>query len=284
VGLLDPAAPGRPTAVAADAGGGDLTGPPPPPPPVAGTWLMYGFEDPISVQLAVVPDGQGYMLTGRGCEAGWQGLFDPAQDPGTGCCGPLSGRGAGLVLDFAFDFPNCYGSGPARRGASVHASKDGTRLAGTITVALGGAAVPTAPVGPFGWLKLDDFGVKGPRDNPAFPDADFGPFPQTGNFSFQLALQGAASVGALAPGQTLYEKLDTWWLVRLTGELGEFWNPDFHWDEAARTYTAGPVPETIPGLPVKLELHVDSSDVVLDAVVTTADGATGTLLPVPRGP
>ena len=45
------------------------------------------------------------------------------------------------------------------------------------------------------------------------------------------------------------------------------------------------VPETIPGVPVKLELHLDASDVGLrDIVATMADGATGTLVPVPAYP
>jgi hypothetical protein len=68
----------------------------------------------------------------------------------------------------------------------------------------------------------------------------------------------------------------------LTGDLGAFWIPDLRWDEATSTLTAGPVPETIPGRPVKLELHVDAvAHAVHDVVATMADGATGTLLPAP---
>ena len=137
----------------------------------------------------------------------------------------------------------------------------------------------------YGFLRLADIGVRSARDEPTWPPEDRGPFTPIADFGFAVALQGDVAVGALVPGQKYFESLDTWVPVRFSGDLGAFWDPDLHWDEATRTYTLGPVPETIPGVPVKLELHLDASDVGLrDIVATMADGATGTLVPVPAYP
>jgi hypothetical protein len=260
-----------------DAGVSDATDPsaPLPPAPVAGYWQMYGFEDPVAVLLAVGPDGRDYDVTGRGCNDFWHGLFDAASDD-YGDCGELHGHGAGLALDFSFYSRHWK----ATYWLHTQASKDGRRMEGTVWVQPDGFA-PGVGREVYGWFRLEDIGVRGELDQPKWPPGDMGPFPDTGNFSFSLALQGDAAVGALLPGQTYFERLDTWGPVRFSGDLGAFWNPDLHWDEATRTYTAGPIPETLPGVPVKLEFHLDAADLgVRDVVATTADGATGTLLPV----
>ncbi|HEX4405954.1 MAG TPA: hypothetical protein VH560_14050 [Polyangia bacterium] len=247
-------------------------------PPVAGYWRLFGFEDPVVVHIELDPDGSGYV-TGRGCDVDWGPLFEPSLYDDRGYCGDLRGQGAGLSVGFSFDFPKGLLNQTAHYAASVYASKDGTRMAGSITTAFGDAAPALIGRG-FGWFRLEDLGITHASDEETFPPVDLGPFPGSERFNFVLALQGDAAVGALVPGQTYVESLDTF-SVWLTGPLGAFWNPDFHWNEATRTFTAGPVPETIPGVPVKIEFHLDASDDGLrDAVVTLADGTTGTLVPV----
>ncbi len=256
------------------------------PAPVAGYWLLYGFEDPVVIHLEVGPDGRAYDVTGRGCDVDWANLFDPARYD-DGFCGALEGQGAGLSLEFSFKFGNTYGQGEATYAASPYASKDGTRMAGRFETTF--SDEPGEFVRRLGWLRLADIGVTSASDTEVkAPSADLGPLPDdswTGPSGWAFSLQGDASVGLLVPGQTYYETASSARVYSFTGDLGAFWNPDFHWDEATRTLTAGPVPETVPGMPVKLELHVDAvSTAVLDVVVTLADGATGTLLPVPPGP
>jgi hypothetical protein len=282
-GILDPPVTTVPSSGTAGAVGAPQA--PVPPPRVAGAWLLYGFEDPMGVDLMLAPNGSEYDLTGKGCDiwthldAAWappQGYEDP-QSP----CGVLQGQGAGPTLEFAFTFPNTLLYGTVTYGAKVQVSKDGTRMAGDLLLGSGATAV-SAGHG-FGWFRRDEIGRSGPYNEPVYPEADLGPFPLGLNAEFRLALQGDAAVGGLVPGQTYVEKLDAGGgaVVWLRGDLGAFWSPDFHWDGATRTYTAGPVPETLPGFPVKLELHLNASDVGLhDAVVTMADGTTGTLLPV----
>jgi hypothetical protein len=249
--------------------------------------MMYGFEDSVGVDLRLDSQGGSYSVTGRGCDV-WSGLFPPtpfSSDDSQRACGELGGQGVGPSLEFSFTFPSSIPpGGDVTYASSVQASKDGTRMAGSLTTGMAGRLGGPARRG-YGWIRLADIGIDdgwNGYDPPRGPSADLGPFPVGANIELLLALQGDAPVGALLPGQTYVEKLDAGGstVAWLAGDLGAYWNPDFHWDEATRTYTAGPVPETLPGFPVKLELHLNASDLgVRDAVVTMADGATGTLLP-----
>jgi hypothetical protein len=279
--LLDPPASGTGNAAGVDAGAaGALPGLRAPPVLVAGTWRLYGFEDPVTVRLEVGPDGRSYDVTGVGCYNGAVFNVD------SGSCGELHGHGAGLELEFAFDFSHSL-SGGGHYAMSAHASQDGTRMAGTITTQIGTDRT-SGPMGPYGWLRLEDIGVTSALDQAKPPPADLGPLPNEswhGPTGLALALQGDAPLGSVVPGKTYFEQESAVGVDSFTGALGVFWNPDFHWDEATRTLTAGPVPETIAGMPVKLELHVGAlSTDVRDVVATTADGATGTFLYVPPGP
>jgi hypothetical protein len=277
---LDPTAMGTGTSDAGAEGGADLTGPPLPPAPAAGDWLLYGFEDPVAVHIEVGPDGRSYDVTGTGCWNGSRGLLGYDADS----CGELHGHGAGLALAFVFVFPRGF-LGGGQYAASVHVSQDGTRMAGTISTRFG-EMPPAGPMGPFGWLRLGDIGVTSALDQGKAPPADLGPLPNaswTGPDGLSLALQGDVPLGALLPGKSYWMQESSVRVYSFTHDLGVFWNPDFHWDEATRTLTAGPVSETIPGMPVKLEFHVDAvSTVVHDVVATLADGTRGTFLPVNR--
>jgi hypothetical protein len=283
-GLLDP------TAAPSGPGGGGAAGPgdaalapgPLPPAPVAGYWFMYGFEDPVTVHLEVGPvgsDGRSFNVTGMGCDVGWRSLFDPSNDV-NGDCGELHGHGAGLALDFSFYFRHWK----TTYTMHVQASKDGTRMAGTLD---GQSEYDGSVVGReiYGWLRLEDVGVRSSLDTWKLPSADLGPLPDdswTGPSGFTFALQGDVQIGRWVPGQQYFVTASSVYVDSFTGDLGPFWNPDFHWDEATRTLTAGPVPETAPGMPVTLELHVEAdSKTVHDVVATSADGTTATLLQVP---
>jgi hypothetical protein len=286
-GLLDPAAPpsGGGGAAGSDGAGG-LEGSPAPPVPVAGKWLMYGFEDHDTALFEVGPDGRSYEVSGVGCFHGWKSLFEAPID--LTACGDLHGHGAGLDLDVAFHVDGDGGvAKPANYTASLHVSKDGTRMAGTLTIQLESTA-PIGPIGPFGWLRLEDIGVTGPLDQLKDQSADVGPLaaaPWSDARGFSVRLRDGAPLGSLVPGKTYHESLSPSVVYSLTGDLGAFWGPDFHWEEATRTLTAGPAPETIPGTPVKLALHLDAvSTTVLDVVATMADGSTGTLVPVSQTP
>jgi hypothetical protein len=291
-GLLDPAT-GSSSAGGGAAGAGDVAASQPPlpptpvtplpPAPVAGDWLMYGFEDPVAVHLEVGPDGRSYDVTGTGCFNGVPGLLGGDVD----ACGSLQGHGSGRALTFTFTYPRGYTGGGGSYTASVHASQDGTRMAGTIATHFGEGPM-SGPMGPFGWLRIEDLRVSPTPEQWNPPAADLGPLPNESWYdpsSILLALSGPASLGSLRPLERYYEQESAVQVDSFTGALGIFWNPDFHWDEATRTLTAGPVPETIPGLPVQLELHIDAtSTAVRDAVATLADGSKGTLVPVPLSP
>jgi hypothetical protein len=251
--------------------------------PLAGDWFLFGFEDPVCVHLDVQPDagadGGAYEITGRGCDI-CSDLYQAA--PGEeGYCGAVHGQGAGAKLEFAFTFTYGLPPGGETFTASVQGSRDGTRMAGPLTSMVAGDPYPPSTTLPFGWTRLADIGVvDGAFDRETIPPADLGPFTDGGEREFAFVLQGDAPVGGLVPGRTYFEKLDAYSLVRLTGDLGAYWNPDFHWDAATSTYTAGPVPETLPGFPVKLELQFSPDFLVHEAVVTMADGTTGRLMGV----
>jgi hypothetical protein len=280
-GLLDPAAAASGRGGAGGSGDAAVAPGPLPPAPVAGYWFLYGFEDPVAVHLEVGPDGRSYNVTGMGCDVGWKSLFDSSNDV-AGDCGDLNGHGAGLALDFAFYFRHWK----TTYTMHVQASKDGRRMEGT----LDSQGPDETGVGReiYGWVRLEDVGVRSAFDEWKPPSADLGPLPDDSwrdPSGFAFALQGDVPIGRWVPGQKYFLRASSVNVDSFTLDLGAFWNPDFHWDEATRTLTAGPVPETIPGMPVKLELHVEAdSKTVHDVVATTGDGTTGTLLQVPAYP
>ncbi|HVU53140.1 MAG TPA: hypothetical protein VHL80_20795 [Polyangia bacterium] len=275
-GLLEPATSGA-SGRGGAAGAGAVPDPPAPlaPAPVAGDWLMYGFEDPVAVHLEVGSDGRSYDVTGTGCAGGWKSLFDPSNDARRDC-GEVHGHGAGLALDFSFHFEGWK----TIYTMHVQASRDGGRMAGTLDSE--GPDGTYAGDELYGWLRLEDVGIRSSADEWTPPRADLGPLPDDswrGPAGFAFALQGEAPLGPWVPGQRYLLRASSVGVDSLTLDLGAFWNPDFHWDEATRTLTAGPVPETVPGRPVRLELHVEAdSKTVRDVVATTADGTTATLL------
>jgi hypothetical protein len=136
-----------------------------------------------------------------------------------------------------------------------------------------------------GWANLDRFGVTaGGVRFPEFPEPLNVPDIVVEAWSNILRahtfrLQGDVAVGAIVPGRAY--SLRGYRAFELTSELGVFWAPDWRSDEAAHTLTAGPVPETIPGMPVALRLRLsDDWQTVLEVRVTAPDRTQGTLLPV----
>jgi hypothetical protein len=251
-------------------------------PDLNGLWLLEGFEDPIAIDLRVTRAAQGYQVTGRGCIEGPDPLFRDAACPLDGptfydACGDLSGAGAGPDIQFAFDFP--VSGETLAHGADIYAAQDGTRMAGGFFYGTGTGDLslfdPALP-----WVRLAALGYQKACDSFPTPPTDTGPvdLPALGLSSQPFVLQGGQPVGRLVPGQRY--RMRSVHPGVLSGELGAFWNPDFHWNAATRTLTAGPVPETVPGLPVRLDLSVSDAFHVTAVVATTADGRSGTLLPV----
>ena len=270
--------------------GADATASVGPTPPVDGLWFMYGFEDPLSIDLAVGSGATPLPLRGTGCYSGPQHLIEALDGKPLdfGESGPLAGVASGASLSFDVAFPKAG----TTYAAKVFASRDGTRMAGEFLIGKTGTALDSfSPV--LGWIRLEALGYW--RDGGAYQNgvpvaADLGPLgniewgTSPGFLNGEFTLQGNAPIGRLQPGVSYRASGRCAVVCFVVGELGTFWSPDFHWDAATSTLIAGPAPETIPGLPVELRLRYGDDLVLRDAVVRTADGATGTLVPVPASP
>jgi hypothetical protein len=247
----------------------------------SGIWRLFGFEDPITVvfELPAATSTAAFAISGRGCDAGYFGLAPgPTTIDEGGPCDAVVGTGSGSHLQFGIRF----GSGPSF-SADVYVSKDRTRMAGAF---LDGGQVFNEALG---WYRLEPYidptialsgGVRLPRQ-------DLGPFAfgmpawDTTINGHAFALQGDAAVGAIVPGRTYSPAAHCFGYCYLKGELGAFWDPDFHWDASTRNLTLGPAPETIPGMPVKLRFQYDIDErTVIEVGLTAPDGTTGIMLPV----
>jgi hypothetical protein len=252
--------------------------PPPVDVDVDGVWLLYGWEDPVAVRITLrARTGQaGFDVIGRGCFDGPAGLLgDPScEAPHPDSCGPVSGSAEGSALQFAIHFE----ASNFVYAADVHASADGTRMAGAFLT--GKASNPSLVSRALGWVRLDQVG--GSCRQWMFPPADFAPVDWRALGPIRpFVLQGTDALGWLEPGQPYSLRTSKSGIVSITGDLGVFWNPDFHWDDNERWLTAGPVPATVPGMPILLRLHFDEHLDLNQIVAVTPDGARDTLLPVP---
>jgi hypothetical protein len=251
---------------------------------------MYGFEDPLSIDLEFGSGAPPLPLRGTGCYSGPLHLIEALDGMPLdfGESGPLAGAASGASLSFGVAFAKAG----TTYAAKVFASRDGTRMAGRFLIGKTGTALDSfSPV--LGWIRLEALGYS--RNGGAYQDvapvtADLGPLENlasgasAGFLDGEFTLQGSVPVGSLQPGVSYRASGRCAFVCFVVGELGTFWSPDFHWDPATNTLIAGPAPETLPGLPVELRLRYGDDLVLRDAVVRTADGATGTLVPVPASP
>lgn len=269
-------------AAGTSSGAAGTSGPIAPPPPANGLWLLYGFEDPVTVDLKLQtsPTRPGFDVRGSGCFDGPGDLLgDPSCGGGTfaDSCGPISGLGTGSSLSFAIDFAVGIGGPNVVYGANVSVSRDGTRMAGAFSTGRASALSQISEA--LGWIKVETLERRS-CNSWVFPPADVGPLDWS-TLRGRFRLQGDVAVGWLAPGQD--HPLGAYRggaFTAVTGAFGAFWNPDFHWDEGTRTVTAGPVPETVPGMPIELRMRFDEKLALTEIVATTAAGETGSFLRV----
>jgi hypothetical protein len=200
---------------------------------------MFHFEDPIAIDVLQ----NGPVLSGMGCGAGLPVSANPAGEWRSGLCGPITGTFEAGHLRFSFPADD-FSKHVYRVEADVAAN--GRRMTGRL-VSEGGVPQPWA----FAWLPIgDDEPWLLMQRNPALSAAVL-----ERSASYELAAVGA-------PPTDLDEasRSDRLWIMLLeqrggamvTGSLGSFCADEMTWDPATETLVAGPVPPTVPGLPIKL--------------------------------
>jgi hypothetical protein len=240
-----------------------------------GIWQLFGWEDPIAVELDVrsAPSESVYTITGRGCDAGYEALVDASACIELCNCDSVSGQGQGTTIDFSIHFDDP----PRSYVVRAHRSKDGTRMAGAFYL---DGAPPSLINATIGWSRVELDGGRASQSLglTGVPDIVVEAWSNILK-AHAFRLQGDVAVGAIVPGRAY--SLRGYRAFEVTSALGVFSGPDWRWDAAAHTLTAGPVPETIPGMPVALRLRLsDDAQTVLEVRVTGPDSTQGTLLPV----
>ncbi len=214
---------------------------------IAGRWAIVGFDDPVGVQLSQT----GSVLTGQGCASGAPPLVDEVfiRD----YCGDIIGGAIqGRQVAFSFVF-KAFGDRGIRYATRATVSTDGTRMAGDFD-ALGGS------IGrPVAWVRLgpDDRWIPTPPDN--LPPAQFS-FRWTESIVDKGELDRSRSYKVNIGGRS------TIW-----GDFGSFASTEVSGTSKAMAFVAGPVPETDPRLPTRLEL----SPIADGAFVLRVDMSSG---------
>jgi hypothetical protein len=248
-------------------------------PVVQSDWLALGFADPLAISLILTGNdtGDAYSVSGRGC-------YDGPVDFGT-CrldsqsCTLLrgQGRGNGMELELSFEADGGYAV-----SSRLWVSEDGQRMAGDMAFGTFEDAHAYEPG--YGWIRVSELtSIETCSPRPREP-ADLGPITDWQSLNPCYTLQGNIAVGALRPGEVYCVSFGraAGDVHHLTGALGAFHNGDFSWDARAHALHFGPVAATAPHLPVELTLRLTPGLSVLDAVVVTAEGESGTLLPAAR--
>ena len=213
---------------------------------------MFTFEDPVGLQLSQDPGGK---LTGRGCAAGSPGgpTFDMSPGNAPLYCGDISGEVHGLSATFGF--PIEFGPN-LRYAAEVAISADGRRMAGVFKTSSG-------DLPPMAWLRVADDASWLEIDVDEIEDRA----PLLG--SYELTLDIAASSGTeYVPSRTYVLH---YWSRGIGGELGSFWHTEMSPVGAGSPQRVGPVPPTIPVLPISLTLEFDGG-LIRRVTATTASG------------
>ena len=213
--------------------------------PVAGRWGMFQFEDPVGVELSY-EDG---VLSGRGCAAG----APPLEQESLGFCGPISGAVQGRQVRFDFlmeGFSVVY-------GADVMVSEDGSRMAGQFLIDQNPGFDPTA------WLRVDTDAAWLTLGQPGSSS------PLDGRYELTL-LESTTGTDEYVSG-TAYS-FSVWLDRGVSGALGSFWHTELS-RPSPDVVRAGPVAETLPELPVELELRL-GGDTLSEVLATMASGGT----------
>jgi hypothetical protein len=215
---------------------------------VSGRWAQFGTDDAVAAEL-VQANG---ILTGNGCIAGLPTSTDSSEH----YCGALKGQLQGPRVSFGYSVPL------ASEGADLWLSSDGQRMAGR-------HLFDGAWFAPVSWLRIgvDDRHLPHPPEHEGAARALSS---RAGSWSLtQLEGPEPVFLGPADLGVVLRIRSDASGGFVL-GTLGAFWHGEMRWSEPDGTLQVGPVPETVPGLPIRLELQfVDSA---LQSVEATLSG------------
>jgi hypothetical protein len=225
-------------------------------PDISGRWAMFYFEDPVAVDLSQ----SGSTLSGTGCCAG---LGTPTTT--YSCCGPImNGSIESRRVRFAFTPGTMFTDLTGDYGVDATVSGDGSRIVGGF-----GTQGSTGP-GQMVWARIPESQtwLVG-TDDPLYAAA----FERMGTYTLGLT---DGSGGDYSPDRT-YEMMVREGpnnLAFVRGDFGQFWSGEMTWDEPTETLSVGPVPATLPELPVALTLDFSGTTLVLEA--TMPSGATYT--------
>jgi len=199
----------------------------------SGRWAQFGTDDAVAAELV---QSKG-VLTGNGCV---MGLPTPA-DSAEHYCGAVHGQIQGAQVTFAYD------ATIAREGGELWLSSDGQRMAGR-------HAFDGAWYAPVSWLRIGATD----RHLPNLPELELvakALSSRTGRWSLtQLEGPEPLFLGRTDLGVYLFIQSGSRGGFVL-GTLGAFWQGEMRWNEGESSLEIGPVPETVPGLPVYLRLH-----------------------------
>lgn len=192
---------------------------------IRGSWGMFGFEDPVGITLLQ----EGGVLSGGGCAAGV-----PGPQHSGGYCGELGGDVRGRKASFGFDLN--YAS--AHYSAEVTVSADGQRMAGRFQ-GIGPVLWSTA------WLRVPAGAEWLPTEYALVPE-------ELGKYELRLT-------SADSDAQE-YEPNRSYFILYLAsgiaGDLGAFFQTEIARAPGTNKIVVGPVPATLPELPVALTLEV----------------------------
>ena len=236
-------------------------------PSIAGRWgLLQTDTESAAVNLSQ----QGDILTGLGCGAGLPDMGDVWDRFLASECGPImNGRIDGRRVTFEFYFAF---SGGWSYATDAWVSQDGTRMAGRLstTPSFDGGAAYDWQTFPTAWGRI------GPQDAwferrawPTDTDVEWHGAP-----GYDLTLRERADAGEFTSNH-VYRV----WRVGdgLVGDLGSFMRNEIKFLSGPGGETnqivAGPVPETAPNLPVRLELTLENG-ALATLQAETPSGAT----------
>jgi hypothetical protein len=229
---------------AASEGGAGSPSVPEPVVEVSGRWAQFGTDDANAAEL-VQTDG---VLTGNGCIVGLPTPTNTADS----YCGAVHGQIEGARATFAYD------ATIATEGADLWVSSDGQRMAGR-------HAFEGSWFAPVTWLRIAPTDSHLPLSPTLKPVSDALGSRKGSWVLTQLEGPEPLFLGRTDLGVVLNIQSDSGGLV--LGTLGAFWVGEMRWSDADSTLEIGPVPETVPGVPVQLRLHFDAA--TLQAVETT---------------
>lgn len=219
---------------------------------VSGRWAMFGFEDPVGVQLSQ----DAGVLGGIGCGVG----VAPAMR--ASYCSPISGTISGSNLKFAFK--STADILPGDYLADLVVAADGKRMAGHFGI---GSSINDQLW--FAWLPVqgDDFWLNVPEG-----DAHYG------SGSLALKLSTAEANDPRFDPNAVYEV--TFGAYGLIGDLGAFFLSEMKLG-ASGLIEAGPVSQTVPELPVYVSI-ASQGNAYSSVTARLGNGHTFTFNVVPR--